>query len=294
MAKEKVAIIILNWNGKADTIECLNSLARIDTNKTDPWIIVVDNHSHDNSVNIFKEKFPGVTVIANNENLGFSGGNNVGIKLALEKKYDYILLLNNDTVVANDFLDALVTFSQSEKKAGIIAPVLKFKKGFEVFYDFGGVLNPIFGRAYHRQQSLLTDTTPKKTDYVSGACMLIKREVLEKIGLLDEAYFFGFEDVDFCLTTREAGYFVYLVPQALVEHKISASLGNSPLKIYYLLRNNLRFIKQKFVFPWTLTSYLYGLVLGAKMIVNQPRYFSVVGMAWWDFLRGKTGEKILK
>src|SRR3989344_1614119 len=111
----------------------------------------------------------------------------------------------------------MVKFALTNKKAGIIGPVLRFKRGFEVFYDLGGSLNPLIGRTSHRTVSLLTGELPHRVDYVSGACMLIKRSVLDKVGLLDEPYFFGFEDVEFCLQARKNGFDVFNVPTAIVE-----------------------------------------------------------------------------
>lgn len=292
MSKPKVGIVVLNFNGKSDTLDCLASLEKLTGKEAEVIIYVVDNNSHDKSVEEIREKFPKIEVIANSENLGFSGGNNVGIKKALEKGAAWVLLLNNDTIVEPDFLDELVKFGQSHSKAGILGPTLKFKKGFEVFYDLGGKINPYFGRTTHKTVSLLADLLPQKVDYLSGACLLVRKEVLNKIGMLEEAYFFGFEDVEFCLEAKKAGYSVYNVPTALVEHKISGSVGQtSPLKIYYLLRNNLRFFYRNLIFPRNLLGYLYLLILSGKILTNSPRYLVALSQAWTDFFRGRFGKK---
>lgn len=293
MTKPAVAIIILNYNGKRDSIDCLESLGRMSNRNFNFEIMLVDNGSVDKSVEIISNKYPMVSLIENHDNIGFSAGNNIGIKKALENGADLILLLNNDTIVHKDFLDELVVFAAANKKAGILGPALKFKKGFEVFYDLGGKLNSVFGRTTHQTVSLISGELPRRVDYVSGACMLIKSEVTRKIGLLDEPYFFGFEDVEYCYLARKNGFEVYNVPSSVVEHKVSASLGhNSPLKIYYLLRSNLRFIARQILFPKNLFGYLYLIVLSLKMFFNSPRYAISIMQAWVDFLRGNFGRKL--
>ncbi len=292
MTKLKVGIVVLNFNGRADTIDCLASLEKLTGKEAEALIYVVDNNSHDKSVEDIREKFPKIEVIANNENLGFSGGNNVGIKKALQTEVDWVLLLNNDTIVEPNFLDELIKFGRTHPKAGILGPTLKFKKGFEVFYDLGGSINPWFGRTTHKTVSLLADQLPQKVDYLSGACMLIRKEVVTKIGMLEEEYFFGFEDVEFCLEAKKAGFEIYNVPTALVEHKISSSVGQtSPLKIYYLLRNNLRFFYRNLLLPKNLFGYVYLAVLSVKMVINSPHYIVPVSQAWADFVRGRFGKK---
>lgn len=290
--KVEVGIIILNWNGMQDSLKCLESLTKITKEEFDSEIYVIDNDSSDNSVQAIKNKFPNVDLLVNSENLGYSGGNNVGINKALGRGVDYILLLNNDTIVAPTFLDELVKFSKNHKEVGIIGPVLKFKKGFEVFYDLGGKINKFIGRTSHNKVSLLTGELPREADYLSGACLLIKKQVFATLGVLEPSYFFGFEDVELCLKAREKGFKIYIVPTALVEHLISSSIGaTSPLKTYYLLRNNLLFVYRNFSLPFTISSYLYLAVLSVKIFINSPRNLNSLKDAWWDFLRGKTGKK---
>lgn len=292
MAKIKVGVVVLNFNGRSDTLDCLASLEKLTNKEADPTVFVVDNNSHDKSVEEIREKFPKIEVIANSVNLGFSGGNNVGIKKALQTKADFILLLNNDTIVEPNFLDELVKFGRSHPRVGILGPTLKFKRGFEVFYDLGGKINPWFGRTTHKTVSLLADQLPSKVDYLSGACLLIRSAVINKIGMLEEDYFFGFEDVEFCLEARKNGFEIYNVPTSIVEHKISGSVGQtSPLKIYYLLRNNLRFFYRNLILPRNLFGYFYLVVLSAKIVFNSPRYIVPISQAWADFVRGRFGKK---
>jgi GT2 family glycosyltransferase len=272
----------------------LESLSQITTQVCLPEIIVVDNASIDNTPSEVRDAFPGVEVIVNPSNLGFSAGNNVGVRKALERGNDYVLLLNNDTKVEKNFLDQLVRFAQSKKEAGIVGPVLKFKKGFEVFYDLGGKLNPFFSRTSHVQVSLITDRVPHRVDYLSGACLLIKKEVIEETGYLHEPYFFGFEDVEFCFLSRKGGFYTYIVPNSLIEHKVSSTIGQaSPLKIYYPLRNNLYFISRQVSFPFNLLSYLYVTALSIKMFLNSPRFFFPIKDAWRDFLTSHFGQKVI-
>ncbi len=257
----KVAIIILNYNGLPYILDCLRSLKQ-------STIIVVDNASTDGSVETIKNKFPQVKLIRNQNNLGFAGGNNVGIKYALKKGFDHIMILNPDTRAEKNFLKPLIQLMRSDEKIGIVAPLLKGKEKDKIIYALGAKLNPILGRTKH----LHLIRRPKKAleqELVSACCMLVKREVFEKIGLFDERFFLYFEDSDFCLRTKKAGYQIYVEPKSVVFHQISKSLGGlSPKKIKYLMISNFLFIL-KWVKPyfWPL-AFLYLAILGVKMLIN--------------------------
>jgi GT2 family glycosyltransferase len=292
--KEQVLIIILNWNGRDDTLQCLGSLSKMENKVAEPTVVLVDNHSTDDSVVLIKQKYGWVDLIVNDDNLGFPAGNNVAIRKYLDKDYDWFLLLNNDTTITPDFLDKMVQFGRHETEAGIIGATQMLRRGYEVYYEVGGLINMMVGRTTPRETRLLADQKPQKVHYVSGACMLIKKVVFQKIGLLDEPYFFGFEDIDFCLEARRAGFEVYCLPEAVIEHKGSASIGQrSPLKIYYDLRNNLRFINRQILFPRNLLAYFYALLLSGKIVLNNKRNYKPVYSAWMDFFSGKFGRKVV-
>ncbi len=299
----KVFIIILNWNGCADTIECLESLKKIDY--PDYKIVVVDNASSDDSIDIIPRKYTEVSFIAVKKNLGFAGGNNVGIKYALENQADYILLLNNDTIVKPDFLTKLVEIAESDKKIGIAGPKILFYDKRDTIWFGGGKVNWSRTRGTHIAYSLqLTDyrqssdsqqsaVSGQQTDYITGCCLLIKREVIEKIGLMREDYFLYYEDVDWCLCAEKAGFKSVFVPSAKIYHKQSRSAGETSFPyIYYHSRNGLM-LSSRYGFKiftylisgWIFLKQILKLIVGYKKEWARP---VIKGVR--DFWRGKKGK----
>lgn len=240
----KVFIIVLNWNDWDDTLECLESLENNDyPNKQ---IVVVDNGSDK------KRKAQSVKckIIYNRENLGFSGGNNVGIKYALENGADYVLILNNDTVVSRDFLTKLVKAGESDKSSGFLGPKICFYPPLrragedrDRIWFAGGRINWLYNKGIMKGYGEIDKGqygNQEETEYLTGCCLLIKKEVLKKIGLMPEEYFLYYEDVDWSLAARQAGFKCVFVPQAKIWHKGSASTREgSPSYIYYHVRNGL-------------------------------------------------------
>ena len=260
MSMEKAYIVIINYNGEKNTVECLDSLMKIQKGNFAIKTIIVDNYP-ENSIDIDEEKYKGLglKVIFKSQNLGFSGGNNVGINYALENGADYVLLLNNDTLVKPDFLLKLLDFAKKKKDAGIIAPKIYFAKGFEfhkdrykskdlgkVIWYAGGILDlkNVVGRHVGVDEVDQGHyNSPGETGFASGCCMLIKKEVFEKVGFLDEKYFLYYEDSEFCLRAKNSGFKVYYVPDSVVWHKNAGSAGGSGSDIqdYYITRNRLLF-----------------------------------------------------
>ena len=239
-----VEIIILNWNGKDDSIECLRSLSKISyKNKI---ITVVDNASTDGSIEAIKGEFPALNFIENESNLRFAGGNNVAIKYGLEGKASLFLILNNDTIVKDNFLDFLVKTSESDINIGIVVPKIYYHEDMGRIWYAGGFVNFATGNIYHRGLRK-TDTEgydkSGEVDYATGCCMLIKREVFEKIGLLDENYFIYGEDVDFSFRATSSGYKIVYEPQSFIWHKVSSATGGglTTFKIQHRIRSNFRF-----------------------------------------------------
>jgi GT2 family glycosyltransferase len=229
MENPKVTIVIVNWNGWEDTIECLESLYRIDYPNYE--IIVVDNHSHDDSVKRIKDYTEGkeLTVIENEENYGFAEGNNIGIKYAL--KYldpEYILLLNNDTVVDKDFLKELINAGEKNTHIGILGPKIYYYDKTDVIWSAGCRISWKFGRGIQIGTGEVDKgqyDDQKEVEYVSGSAFLIKTEVIDEIGLMDKNYFLYFEESDWTLRANQAGYKSLYVPAAKIRHKVSRSGG---------------------------------------------------------------------
>ncbi len=280
MAYPKVAIIILNWNGLNDTIECLESLKKITYPNYE--VIVVDNGSENNEGTILQAKYGNfIEVIKNKENRGFAEGNNIGIKKALEKGVDYILLLNNDTVVSADFLNILVDYAEKHKNLGSVGPKILYYNLDKIWFN-GGKLWWWLGFAKHLEKLKANEKSsirfPLGVDFITGCCILIKKEVLERVGLLDPIYFINFEDVDWCFRAMKMGYKNVVIPQAVIWHKVSASLGKrgsqkiGKLGAYYYARNAIIFAKKnlsgfkKFVF--LLNQYTFRLFFNMVLCID--------------------------
>lgn len=221
MTRPRVAIILLNWNGKKDTGECLESLKQIGYDNY--FILIVDNASSDGSAAYFKEKYPGIPVIENSDNLGYAEGNNVGARYALEKDDPtFVLVLNNDTIVAPDFLDKLVDVALSDEKIGVVGPKIYYYDRRDVINSAGAKMVWYFGLAENIGIGKRDDGTygrQSDTDCLQGCALLIRSGLIKQIGLFDKSFFLMLEETDFCLRAREAGYRVVFCPASTVYHK---------------------------------------------------------------------------
>lgn len=251
----KISAIILNYNGLDDTLECLESLRRLRKDRHQLEIVIVDNHSSDGSQEAFAQ-LKDINLIVNQQNLGYTGGNNVGIKYALNKKSQAVLILNNDTIV-DPFL--IVHLAQASKSAQIISPKIYFAPGFEFHKDryqkkdqgkiiwyAGGKIDWENIIGIHRGVDKVDRGQYNKKhtiDFATGACIFVKREVFEKIGLFNEKYFLYLEDMDFSVRAIRAGFKIIFEPQSIIWHKNAASAGGSGSAVqdYFITRNRLLF-----------------------------------------------------
>ncbi|HEX8932131.1 MAG TPA: glycosyltransferase family 2 protein [Patescibacteria group bacterium] len=227
--KPKVGIITVNYNNYEDTANCVTSLGVLDSSLTDNHIYVVDNGSGKTVLQKIK-KIKKIILISSKENLGFAGGNNLGIKKALADGCDYVFLINNDAMVT----DPETIYKLVLKNKGISAPVVKFQRGGEDVFDYGGRVDKVFGRNTHYESPFLLDDFYPTADYYSGVCLLINSKVFKKVGYLDESYFLYYEDADFCLKAKSAGYKLTLCPEVTILHKLSSStnkLGGKKVRI---------------------------------------------------------------
>lgn len=241
----KVIVTLLNWNGKKDTLECLGSLQKVSYKNFQT--IVVDNGSTDDSVKVLKSAYPEMPILQTGENLGFAGGNNIGIEWALRHKAEWILLLNNDTIVAPDFLDAFMRAAKEKPQAKILgAKIFRYDQP-EVIDHLGGIWSPELGE-FCSLSSGETDHPyfdMKEVDYVCGAALLMHRSVPETIGLLEPKFFLFWEESDFCLRAKKAGLQVWTAPEAKVWHKVSSSFtGGKPHMHYFWWRSRLLWIER--------------------------------------------------
>lgn len=248
-------VIILNWNGALDTCACLASLQKINTHDIELMVVVVDNGSTDESATKIRKEHPWAIVLTLFENKGFSGGNNVGIRYALDHHADFIWLLNNDTVVDTNALVPLID-AFKEDSTGVAGSKIYFAPGREyhheryrekdrgrVLWYAGGIIDWNNMYASHRGVDEVDKGqygTSEETSFVTGCSMMVRREVFEKVGLLDEKFFAYLEDLDFCLRAIEKGFRLMYVPSSLVWHKNAGSSGvGSTLHQYYMTRNRL-------------------------------------------------------
>lgn len=262
----KIFIIILNWNRAYETIECLKSIQKLKIKDFLLEVVVVDNASKDGMIEIIRKNVRSITgirgirgkIIENKENLGFAGGNNVGIKYALENKADFVLILNNDTIVDKNLIIGLLETAKKYPKAGAISPKIYFAKGYEfhkdrykdqelgkVIWYAGGKVDwkNVYGtnRGVDEVDKGQYEET-EETDFATGACMFLNTKALREVGFFDEKYFMYFEDVDLSQRMKKAGWKVFYTPYAYLWHKVarSSSVGGN-LNDYYITRNRMLF-----------------------------------------------------
>lgn len=256
---KKIFINLLNFNGQSDTMECLSSLNEVVIDNFLLKVLVIDNGSEEKfNINRDKTKKIDVEVVASNENLGFSGGHNLGIRYALKEGADYIIILNNDVFVDKHLIVELLNSSE-EKTVGIISPKIYFAKGYEfhkerytknelgnVIWFAGGKIdweNVIASHTGVDEVDQGQYEKNKKIQFATGCCMMIKKDVFEKIGMFDEKYFLYFEDSDFSIRAVTAGFEILYSPKAKLWHKNAGSTGGSGSKLqdYFTTRNRMVF-----------------------------------------------------
>lgn len=265
-----VAIILINWNGYVYTEACLGSLRKVDFPNFK--VILVDNDSQNREGKRLNKAFPEIELIENSENLGFAGGNNSGIRYALEKGFSHVLLLNNDTIVEPDFLGQMLRKFSQNSRLGVVQPLICFIHDRTQIWSAGGKWNAFLGRAItlgDRENVDNYKVTERNLDWATGCCMLITREALLKTGLMNHSYFTYFEDVEWSLRFREAGFEIGLAAEAKIYHEAGASSKKkhsegtlSPKVFYYHVRNQFFLLRSQIhgfavPFAWTYHSFRF-------------------------------------
>jgi GT2 family glycosyltransferase len=241
-----VSIIVLNYNGRDDTLACLRSLEHLTYPNVN--VIVVDNASSDGSADAIRAAHPQMTLIETGANLGFTGGNNVGIRRALDQGADYVMLLNNDTIAAPDTITLMIEVMEADPTIGVSGPMIYYYSAPETIWSAGGQIDWSRGVTamigVNEEDKSQFGLTPRRVDFVTGCALLVRREVWEKIGLLDDQFFMYYEETDWCVRASRAGYKIVHVPQAMLWHKISIEeRAASPRTYYYMTRNRLLFLR---------------------------------------------------
>jgi GT2 family glycosyltransferase len=277
-APAKVCTILVNWNGWRDTAECLESCRRL----SHPMaaIIVVDNGSTDDSVRQLRRLFPEVLLITSAVNLGFAGGNNVGIHSALNMGAEYVWLLNNDTVVEPDALSALVAVMERDSTVGIAGSRITYFDTPEAVWFAGGFFSR-WGWTVHRDERDPASNHGggvRDVDFVTGCSLFARASAVREIGPLDERYFLYWEDVDWSVRATHAGWRVVYAPASVVRHKVSASMPDtdSVIRWRYEGRNRLLFYRRNrlAMFPWVMAT----SILDAGYLAANGRCRSAAGL----------------
>ncbi len=246
MKHPRIFILLLNWNGKRDTLECLASLEKVDYPNFQT--LVVDNGSSDDSVPAIRAAFPNVLIDETHANLGFAGGNNVGIEWVLKHHAEWIFLLNNDTIVAPDLLHRFLEAAKEQPKAKILGAKIYRYSDPQRIDHLGGSWNPKIvefdSYAYNQLDNpYYSDMRP--VDYVCGAALFMHASVPKTIGLLEPRFFLFWEETDYCFRARRAGFEVWTAPEAKVWHKVSASFtGGKPHMQYFWWRSRLLWLER--------------------------------------------------
>ncbi len=238
-----ISIVILNHNGLGDLKECFDSLSNLTYKEIE--LIFVDNNSQDKSVDFVKENFQCVKIIELFKNYGFAQGNNFGAKAA---KGDYIVLLNNDTIVDKNWISEMVKIAQESKKVGIIGSKIYYYDDRKTL-NFAGSSCDKYGRTTHTGQFQLDDpllNIQRKIFYACGASLMISRELYQKINLFDPTYFIYYEDVDVCWRAWISGYDVIYAPNSFIYHKVGRAIKNNRFKQYLAEKNKLRTILKNY------------------------------------------------
>ncbi len=243
MDNPKVSIIILNWNGKNDTVECLDSLKKITYPNYE--VILVDNGSTDGSVECFNKLYPEIEIIENKENLGFAEGNNVAIRRVVEREIDYVLMLNNDTIVDSEFLSELVEILENNSRIGIVGPTVYYYNEKDRIQSAGGKICWYKGSTPHfTNKRDINLNEIKDVDYIMGCALLAKCELFKKIGYLNKDYFAYWEETEWCVRSKKAGYRIVHVSAGKIWHKGgSTTKKTSGFYEYHMTRNMFWFMK---------------------------------------------------
>lgn len=255
---KKIAVILVDYNGIKDTIACIDSIKASDC-YGDITIVVVDNASKNNEAEEIGRKYNDVIAIRSPENGGFSEGNNIGIRYALDNGAEYITLLNNDTIIDKKMISTLKSKCQSDVVA--VPQMLYYDEPNKIWYG-GGRIDYWTGNAKHDCMNQVDAPMVERiVTFATGCCMMINATTLHKVGLLDESYFMYCEDTDFCIRLSLASIKIKFIPTAKLWHKVSSSTGgsDSPFSTYYMTRNRLNYVK-KYKEQFYITAYPFTLI----------------------------------
>lgn len=271
--RKNIDIVILHFGDISTTQHCLESLDRYKSSFRD--IIIINNDPELDIATIIDSRSNRILHNAK-KNVGFAAGVNQGIKIALDNKAEFVLLLNNDTKIGMNIFSPLSEFLSKNERAGIAGPVIEFQKDGQKMYDYGGYISKLFGKTRHDNRREYTKSDPFMVHYVSGCCMMIKKEVFEKIGHFDEQFFMYYEDVDFCLRAKKADIHTFVVANIKIYHELSKSAQSTPFTLSYLL-SSARIFHKKYHFPLSL---LFEIYQSCLFVLRKPNTIKMVLNSW--------------
>jgi GT2 family glycosyltransferase len=284
MKQADVFVVIPNWNLKEDTTACVESV--LASSYSGQRVVIVDNGSQDGSPDALLDSFGAkIDQIVHKDNLGYAKGVNAGIRHALARGAEYLLLLNNDTLVDAKLIEHLIEASKSDTTMAVLGPAIYYQREPERFWRLGAVKRRWLPVPLEIGRNAL-DTgqfpAPFDVDYVTGCAMWVPAKVFQEVGLLDEGYFMYFEDADFCRRVRSADHRITVVPQARVWHKVSASTTERrPWAAYYRTRNRIVFYSGSKTGPVSKTlAYLYIMIGTLGQIARAWRDEPLASSLW--------------
>ena len=301
MSTPTIGIIIINWNSFDLTHACLKSLEEIDYKAIS--VILVDNNSSDDSLERLSAAHPWIVTVENEKNLGFTGGNNSGIRKAFELDCDYILLLNNDTQVEPDFLNILVEKIESDPNIGAVQPKIYYEYDRNVIWNAGGKYNPLLTQPSTIGENKIDDGSyqvTKSTDWITGCAFLIRSSVVREVGLTSELYFYGcFDDVDYSMEILKKGYELFFCANSIIYHAVgmaSKSENDNPEGVlkpffhYLVARNRWFFIRRHAKCIYLIPTLIYQIYsfLGHVAYFTFKRRFKKLKAYLHGFLHGIT------
>jgi GT2 family glycosyltransferase len=245
-----IGVLIVTWNRKTDLLDCVRSVLRSD--RSDLSIYVVDNASTDGTSEAVASEFPQVSLIRSEENLGFAGGNNLGLSRMLQDGVDAAFLLNDDAVIAEDMLSTLTDAGFDDPGVGVLAPKILFHSDPGMIWSAGGSVDTRTGIAtqrFHLEPDDGRADDPVEIEYAVGCAMLVKTDAIRKAGLMDTDYFMYYEEADWCRRIRVAGFRILYVPRSRVRHKVGMNRDTSGHAVYYFARNRLLYLRRGGVSP---------------------------------------------
>jgi GT2 family glycosyltransferase len=290
---KRVGIVILNWQRPASVVHCLASLRALDYPAHD--VVVVDNNPRHDLRQLIASGFPRVTLIENGRNLGFAGGCNVGMAYLLERGADYVFLLNDDAEVSASLLTKLVDAAESDPRIGILGPTIYYCKPRNMIWSAGGSLTRNGQPGHVREDQVVDDVESgiNDVDYVSGCGLLVRREVIRRIGGLDERFFAYFEETEWCTRAKHAGFRVVVVPHAQMWHNIAPGERNaSALYLYLMARNRLLYLRCSGASRRTILSAASDMLRGSlrRHDGHAMAAASLLTRGMFDFFRGRYGR----